>query len=178
MSNDTKMNSTHQTEKSKEEILSMDECVSRLRMYYGESSVPSIMRRLQIPPSTYGNWRKRNSVTYEHLVRGLIREGISLDWFFAPEQRLNYPSREQLHVADVESAKYASNCPDNNARVLAALAEIRKVLQQYGLPETQFNQELMLTLCLAERAGQVPTRLALEQVAATIRAVNDDPLAD
>ena len=178
MSNDTKMNSTHQTDKSKEEILSMDECLARLRMYYGESSVPSLMRRLQIPASTYGNWRKRNSVTYEHLVRGLIREGISLDWFFAPDKRLNYPTREQLYVTEVESAKYAAQAPDNNARVLAALADIRKVLQASELPETQYNQELMLKVSLAERAGQVPLRTALEQIAAAIKATNDDPLTD
>ncbi|WP_157981084.1 helix-turn-helix domain-containing protein [Pseudidiomarina insulisalsae] len=142
--------------------------MTRLKLYYGDQSLASLMRYLGIPTSTYSNWRKRGTVTYDHLVQGLIRAGISLDWFFAPQRQLDYPRPSQLHLAESNGGGYQRQQNDTN-EVLAALAEVKPYLQRYQLSETQVNQSLLLQTYLAARADHVSVDFALDKVAQALR---------
>ncbi|MBY6063456.1 hypothetical protein CWI80_02775 [Pseudidiomarina sediminum] len=163
MSNDDNLNSTHRQSKSNVEMLTMDEVVTRLRRYYGDQSVAALMRKLGIPTSTYGNWRKRGTVTYDHLVQGLIRCGISLDWFFAPDRHLDYPRPSQLYLSESENAAYQGE--KQHTEVLTAAAEVRPFMAQYQVPETPENEALLVEVYLAARADHVNVDFALRKLA-------------
>lgn len=163
MSNDDNLNSTHRLPKSKVEMLTMDEVIARLRRYFGDQSVAALMRKLGIPVSTYGNWRKRESVTYDHLVQGLLRCGISLDWFFAPQQHLDYPRPSQLYLGEGAATAYQGEA--NHTEVLMAATEVRPFIEQYKVPETPENLTAMVELYLAARSDYVNVDFALRKLA-------------
>ncbi|WP_126770979.1 helix-turn-helix domain-containing protein [Pseudidiomarina homiensis] len=176
MSNDTEINTTQGPQKSNVEMLNMDEVVARLRLYFGDESTASLMRRLGIPQSTYGNWRQRQNVTYDHLVQGLLRVGISLDWFFAPRQQLDYPRPSDLHVDEPIMLHYKPS--SDTEEVLRATAEVKPFLRRYQLPETPRNQQLLVDTYLASRADHIGLDFALNQIALALSWQPDDTSDD
>lgn len=163
MSNDAKTNTTQGPQKSNVEMLNMDEVIARLRLYFGDESIASLMRRLAIPKSTYGNWRKRDHITYDYLVQGLLHAGISLDWFFAPRQQLDYPRPSELHLAEPVMLHYEPSSDTQD--VLHAMNEVKPILQRYGLADTPRNQQLLVDTYLASRADHIGIDFALNQIA-------------
>lgn len=176
MSNDTKINTTQGPQKSNVEMLNMDEVIARLKLYFGDESIASLMRRIGIPKSTYGNWRKRQTITYDHLVQGLLQAGISLDWFFAPRQQLNYPRPSELYLNEPIVLHYQPS--SDTEEVLRATAEVKPFLQRYELPETPRNQQLLVDTYLASRADHIGIDFALNQIARALSWHPDDDAAD
>lgn len=163
MSNDAKINTTQGPQKSNVEMLNMDEVIARLKLYFGNESTASLMRRLGIPKSTYGNWKKRRTISYDYLVQGLLQAGVSLDWFFAPRQQLNYPRPSELYLNEPIVLHYQPS--SDTEEVLKATAEIKPFLQRYNLPETTRNQQLLVDTYLASRADHIGIDFALNQIA-------------
>lgn len=163
MSNDTKINTTHRAQKSKVEILSMDECIARLKLYYGDLPVAKIMRKIGVPNSTYANWRKRGTVTSDQLVAGLINAGISLDWFFSPDKQLNYPTPSQLHLAETTKSDYQR--ASERTQVIKAVDAVEPLFGLFNLEKTEDNQALLIETYLAKRADHVTVSFAVKQVA-------------
>lgn len=163
MSNDTKINTTHRAHKSKVEILSMDECVARLRLYYGDLPLAKIMRKIGIPNSTYANWVKRGTVTSDQLVVGLINAGISLDWFFSPDKQLNYPTPSQLHIAEAMHSDYQR--ASERTQIIKAVEAVEPLFELFKLEKNEDNQELLVETYLARRSDHVTVSFAVKQVA-------------
>ncbi|MCC5855921.1 MAG: helix-turn-helix domain-containing protein [Idiomarina sp.] len=79
--------------------MSLASLMERLGKISGERNVAGIMRWMGVSPSSYGNWRRRDTIPYKALVEVLLEKGISLDVFFSPQQPLAIPSELVLGEA-------------------------------------------------------------------------------
>ncbi|WP_173919216.1 hypothetical protein [Pseudidiomarina piscicola] len=142
----------------------MDECIARLRLYFGDLPLAKMMRKLGIPNSTYANWRKRGTVTSDQLVVGLINAGISLDWFFSPNKQLNYPTPSQLHIAETVQSDYQRES-EQRTQVIKAVEAVEPLFEMFKLRKTEENQALLVETYLAKRSDHVTVGFAVKQVA-------------
>lgn len=63
--------------------LGAQEIIDRLWLVFGVNSDGELAKALNLPRSTVGNWRVRNSVPYSICVDVAISRNISLDWLLA-----------------------------------------------------------------------------------------------
>lgn len=168
MSFDTNQNKSHAGMKSKVELPDLEECMYRLRLLSGEHKIAHVMRWLGVSSTTYANWKRRGKVNYSTLVEGLLRNGISLDWFFAPNQRLHYPQPGEL--GEVRPGY------DNRVfvdKTLAGLALAEPILKLNGVPINETTQRIMLDTFMLERSHVLDIKTALEQVGKALAVTYD-----
>ncbi|RUO41418.1 hypothetical protein CWE22_04420 [Pseudidiomarina aestuarii] len=163
-------NKSHTGMKSKVELPDLEECMYRLRLLSGEHKISHVMRWLGVSATTYANWKRRGNVNYSTLVEGLLRNGISLDWFFAPNQRLHYPQPGEL--GEVRPGY------DNRVfvdKTLAGLALAEPILKQNGVPVTEATKRVMLDTFMLERSNVLDIKTALEQVGKALAVAMSGP---
>src|SRR5690554_4594491 len=93
---ETKLTRPQDFAKSNYQLPDLDTCMRRLAIVSEQSSGSAIMRWLGLPAATHSNWKRRQSVNYDRVIEGLLRQGVSLDWFFAPGADLFYPNVSSL----------------------------------------------------------------------------------
>ncbi|KFZ31521.1 hypothetical protein IDSA_02085 [Pseudidiomarina salinarum] len=141
----------------------IDECMARLELISGLRGKGRIMRWLDLPEGTYSNWKRRNSVNYGKLVGGLLSQGVSLDWFFAPYQNLRYPA--PVDVLDLGEIQAFHREQDTMEETIRALVRVEPLLTHYGAPLTEPNKQLMVETFRLQRREVVPLNMVLRQVA-------------
>lgn len=162
MSNDlTAQNRPQTTFKSNLVLPDVDTCMARLELVSQQRSASAIMRWLGLSVSTYSNWKRRNSVNYDRVIEGLLRHGVSLDWFFAPHVDLYYP-----HVSSVVSedgSEYQTNAAVT--LTLKALEHVEPIMQQHNVAMTEQNRRVMADTFFKRRGDGMLLATALNQVA-------------
>lgn len=167
MSNDTiKLNRPHASGKINYPLPDLDTCMQRLAVVSKQPSASAIMRWLGLPESTHSNWKRRNSVNYDRVIEGLLRQGVSLDWFFAPAVYLRYPNVSSI----VTEQEGDYEVPAEFDTMLQALEVVEPIMKQYGVLMTESNRKLMTELFFKRRGEGVVLETALHQVAKALAA--------
>lgn len=136
-------------------------CMQRLAMVSGYSTASAIMRWLGLPEATHSNWKRRKSVNYDRIIEGLLRQGVSLDWFFAPGMDLWYPDVSSIVTED--GANYAVT--DKLDVMLKALEVVEPIMEEHNVPMTEANRKIMTATLLKRRGNGMVLETALHQVA-------------
>ncbi|SFV21417.1 helix-turn-helix domain-containing protein [Pseudidiomarina donghaiensis] len=162
MSNDTsKLNKPQASGKINCALPDLETCMQRLAVISKQTSASAIMRWLGLPEATHSNWKRRNSINYDRVIEGLLRQGVSLDWFFAPAVYLRYPNVSS--IVTEQDADY--EVPAEFDAMLKALDVVEPIMQQYGVLMTESNRKLMTELFFKRRGEGVVLETALHQVA-------------
>jgi len=147
--------------KSNSPLPDLDTCMGRLAIVSELSSASAIMRWLGLPETTYSNWKRRNSVNYDRVIAGLLRRGVSLDWFFAPGVDLHYPNVSSfIHE---NGATY--EVTDGLDVMLKALDIVEPIMREHGVAMTEANRKIMAETLLKRRGDGLLLETALHQVA-------------
>ena len=85
------VNKTQLSNESKTAESTLDDYIERLGRISGETKIAGILRWLGVSSSSYANWVRRGTIPYKTIVNALLERNISLNWFFAPYQRLDVP---------------------------------------------------------------------------------------
>lgn len=147
--------------KSNHPLPDLDTCMARLAIVSEQSSASAIMRWLGLPATTYSNWKRRQSVNYDRVIEGLLRHGVSLDWFFAPGEDLHYPNVSSF--VHEKSADY--EVADGLELMLKALDVVEPIMREYGVAMTEANRKVMAETLLKRRGDGLLLETALHQVA-------------
>lgn len=141
----------------------LDECMRRLELISGLRGKGRIMRWLGLPEGSYSNWKRRGKVNYGKLAVGLLSQGKSLDWFFAPYEDLHYPA--PVDVVDLGEIQAFHREQDTMEETIRALVRVEPLLTHYGVPLTEPNKQLMVETFRLQRREVVPLNIVLRQVA-------------
>ncbi|EKE79312.1 helix-turn-helix domain-containing protein [Idiomarina xiamenensis] len=150
--------------------LTLHQCIERLKLVSGETRVAGLMRWMGVNKTSYANWRRRETIPYGAIVKALLRHGISLDWFFAPEFDLHYPTPDQLSGVNEQRLHYDAQ-RERTLKVIVALEAVEPVLRRNGLAFNEKNRETMLETYFAAKHGFVPLQKALIQTALALKVV-------
>lgn len=163
---ETKLTRPQDFAKSNYQLPDLDTCMRRLAIVSEQSSGSAIMRWLGLPAATHSNWKRRQSVNYDRVIEGLLRQGVSLDWFFAPGADLFYPNVSSL-VAE-KGIDY--EVTDGLDVMFKALQVVEPIMAEYGVPMTEQNRKLMTETLLKRRGDGMLLETALQQVAKALAA--------
>lgn len=146
-------NRTQLHDEIKSTEIDLDLVMERLSLLANDKRSTAIMRWMGIGESTYTNWYRNGSVPYGIIVRTLLAKGISLDAFFAPEQRLAVP--DQLILA--EQARTYSGV-EWQADVIRATLEAKKLLARANLVEEELYIKFLVDLWLVNEGEMFGNR--------------------
>ena len=162
MSNDTdELNRPQELGKINYRLPDLDTCMQRLAVVSKQSSASAIMRWLGLPASTHSNWKRRNSVNYDRVIEGLLRQGVSLDWFFAPAADLWYPNVSSMVTE--KDARY--ELPSDFDMMLSVLDVIEPIMEHHQVAMTEAHRKVMTETWLKRRGDGMLLETALHQVA-------------
>lgn len=147
-------NRTQPQDEIKSHVLDLDLVMERLSLLANDKRPTVIMRWMGIGESTYTNWYRNGSVPYAVIVKTLLEKGISLDAFFAPEQRLAVP--DQLILA--EQARAYSGA-DWQAGIIRATLEAKKLLARANIPEQELYIKFIVDIWLLNEGKLFHDRL-------------------
>lgn len=171
MSNDNnKLNRPQASGKINSALPDLDTCMQRLAIVSKQSSASAIMRWLGLPEATHSNWKRRQSINYDRVIEGLLRQGVSLDWFFAPGVQLRYPN-VSLIVTEKDTDY---EVPAEFDAMLKALEVVEPIMQQHGVLMTERNRKLMTEMFFKSRGEGVLLDAALHQVAKALATARVD----
>lgn len=154
------INKTQPTSNSKANETSLDEYMERLGRVSGETKTAGILRWLGVSSSSYSNWVRRGTIPYKTIVNALLERNISLNWFFAPYQRLEVPALRDEAVQE-GARTYLQQTQANmreSQRVIQAYSHCQALLQSHGASCNDDNMKLMLDLYF-----KVGTRVATQE---------------
>jgi hypothetical protein len=147
--------------KSNMELPDLDTCIERLKLVSKQTSASAVMRWLGLPASTYSNWKRRKSMNYDRVIEGLLRQGVSLDWLFAPNVDLYYPN-VSLIVTEQDEVKYSA---PSVADTMKALQYVEPIMKKHNVPMTEANHQFMTEAYFKRRGDAMLLDTALQQVA-------------
>ncbi|RUO78222.1 hypothetical protein CWI83_04080 [Pseudidiomarina taiwanensis] len=163
MPNDTTENRPQRSFKSKQELMSVDECIEKLRYLSGCQSDSAVARWFGWKDNTLANWRRRASISYDTLVLGLLNRSVSVDWFLLPYQPLTYPSLSEYQQLQDSQRGYGH--ADKVAETLQALERVQPLFNEFNLAATEQNKALLVETLLLHQHDVIPVSLVLRQVA-------------
>lgn len=162
----TNLNRPQQLAEIKEEEYSLDELMERLKVLTGEERPAAILRWLDVSASSWANWRRRGTIPYKALVPALLSKGYSLDWFFAPYQRLKIPAIEGSEIKEGVK-QYAQKYHESlsSEEILTAVRQVNTILEYYSVIPTEQNQKLMLDIYFMGEGETLNKMDVMEQLA-------------
>lgn len=148
--------------------LTLDEVLERASQLSGKSQDADLVRWLGVSKSSLNNWKSRGTIPFKTLVPVLLEKGVSLDWFFAPEQALRRPNIDNEVLAE-QIARYGSAGTASFVHLPGIIQELTEVLQTAGAPvgQRQLNEMLALYRVLED---EPETRTKVLQVLARVFA--------
>lgn len=146
-------NRTQLHDEIKSTEIDLDLVMERLSLLANDKRTTAIMRWMGIGESTYTNWYRNGSVPYGIIVRTLLAKGISLDAFFAPQQRLEVP--DQLVLAE-QARAYSGT--EWQAEVIRATLEAKKLLARANLAEEELYIKFLVDLWLVDEGKMFDNR--------------------
>lgn len=163
-------NKTQALSKSKQAESSLAQYMERLGKISGERKIAGILRWMDVSASSYSNWQRRGTIPYKTLVNVLLERNISLDWFFAPFQKLEIPMLQDQAVE--EGAKTYLQQSDSKAqqsqRLIKAYSECQAILNRFGATADEQQMRLMLDLYFSIGARVVAREHVLERLAESL----------
>lgn len=160
--------------KSKADEPTLDVYMERMGRLVGDNTPAAILRWMGVSPASYSNWKRRGTIPYAAMVNALLRHGVSLNWFFAPYQKLEVPIirdsslREgtQTYLEKQQAAKGSER-----EQVIQAYSDCRAILERHGASLSDNNMRLMIDLYLAVGDRVVQKDMVLQQLAQSLAAI-------
>ncbi|WP_194757300.1 helix-turn-helix domain-containing protein [Aliidiomarina indica] len=114
-------------------------------MLSGKTQDADLVRWLGVSKSSLNNWKSRGTIPFKTLVPVLIEKGVSLDWFFAPDQALRRPDIDQQALAE-QITRYGGAESKDFVRLPGIIQELTEILQTAGAPVEQRQLNEMIAL--------------------------------
>lgn len=144
--------------------LTVSECFERLKLISQKGTFKDVSLWLGRNPNDYANWKRSNKLPFADIIRKLLQEKISLNWFFAPgytlhEPTYSYTQNEYLKVSVAEEER------KRRLDFLKAHKKIEPLLKAYGLENDERCLALMLDVYFATTDKWIEKSQALQFVA-------------
>jgi hypothetical protein len=151
--------------------LSVTECFEKLKLVSNKSTYKDVAIWLGKTQMDYNNWRRSGKLPWFEIIRALLREGISLDWFFAPGQELSKP-QYVYSSADYTKASVREHEQWQRFNFLNAHRRVRPLLEKYQLESSRKAEAFLLECYLLSKDNFLNKEQAVELIA---RALAMDP---
>ncbi|MCK7458205.1 hypothetical protein [Idiomarina aminovorans] len=144
--------------------LTVTECFDRLKLLSQKGTYKDVCLWLGRGPNDYANWKRSNKLPFAEIIRKLMQERVSLNWFFAPGYTLHEPTYSYVQP---DYVKYSVAEEERNRRIefLKAHRKVEPLLKAYGLESDDQCLELMLDAYFSTTDKWIAKSQALELVA-------------
>ncbi|HLV48344.1 MAG TPA: hypothetical protein VKY35_04710 [Aliidiomarina sp.] len=153
--------------------IDLDLVMKRLALLANSERPTEIMRWMGVGSSTYTNWKRNGSVPYRTIVCVLLEKGISLDAFFAPEERLAVP--DELILAE-QSRTY--NEADWQGTVIRATLDAKKLLARAKLPEKEIYIKFLVDIWMVNEGKMFDERRFEDVLVNHLKTLESQKLCD
>lgn len=166
-------NKTQASSKSKQAESSLAQYMERLGKISGERRIAGILRWMDVSASSYSNWQRRGTIPYKTLVNVLLERNISLDWFFAPFQKLEIPILHDQAVQEGAQTylQQTDSQEQQSQRLIKAYSECQGILHRFGATASEQHMRLMLDLYFSVGIRVVAREHVLERLAESLSQV-------
>ncbi|WP_287796670.1 hypothetical protein [Idiomarina sp.] len=144
--------------------LSVTECFERLKLISQKATYKDVSVWLGRNANDYANWKRSNKLPFAEIIRKLLQERISLNWFFAPGYTLHEPSYAYTQGDYVKSSVVEEE-RKRRIEFLKAHKKIEPLLKAYGLQDDEQCMTLMLDAYFSTTDKWMEKSQALELVA-------------
>lgn len=144
--------------------LSVNECFERLKLVTNKSTYKDVAIWLGRTQSEYNNWRRSGKLPWLDIIRALLKEGISLDWFFAPGQDLSKP-QYIYSAADYTKASVREHEQWQRVNFLNAHRRVVPLMKKYGLEGSRKAEAFLLECYLLSKDNFLNKEQAIELIA-------------
>jgi len=144
--------------------LTVTECFERLKIISQKATYKDVSLWLGRSANDYANWKRSNKLPFAEIIRKLLQEKISLNWFFAPgyslyEPKYAYTQSEYVKTSVVEEER------KRRMEFLKAHKKIEPILKRYALEHDERCQALMLDAYFSTTDKWMEKSQALELIA-------------
>lgn len=144
--------------------LSVTECFERLKLVTNKSTYKEVALWLGRTQSEYNNWRRSGKLPWSDIIRALLKEGISLDWFCAPGQDLSKP-QYLYRAADYTKASVREHERWQRMNFLNAHRRVLPLMEQYELTGSRKAEAFLLECYLLSKDNFLNKEQAVELIA-------------
>lgn len=123
--------------------LTVTECFERLKLISQKATYKDVSLWLGRNANDYANWKRSSKLPFAEIIRKLLQEKVSLNWFFAPGYTLHEPNYAYTQPEYVKNS-VAEEERKRRIEFLKAHKKVEPLLRPYGLE----NDEQCLTLML------------------------------
>ncbi|RUO68926.1 hypothetical protein [Idiomarina ramblicola] len=144
--------------------LTVAECFDRLKLISQKGTYKDVSLWLGRNPNDYANWKRSQKLPFAEIIRKLLQERVSLNWFFAPGYTLHDP---QYAYNQTDYIKYSVAEEERKRRIefLKAHKKTEPLLKPYGLENDEQCLALMLDVYFSTTDKWIEKSQALELVA-------------
>lgn len=144
--------------------LTVTECLERLKLISQKGTYKDVSLWLGRNPNDYANWKRSKKLPFAEIIRKLLQERVSLNWFFAPGYTLHEPT---YSYAQNEYLKSSVAEEERKRRIgfLKAHKRIEPLLKTYGLENDEQCLTLMFDVYFATTDKWMEKSQALQLVA-------------
>ncbi|MAO67646.1 MULTISPECIES: hypothetical protein [Idiomarina] len=144
--------------------LTVTECFERLKLVSQKGTYKDVSLWLGKKPNDYANRKRSNRIPFAEIIRKLLQERISLNWFFAPGYTLHEPTYSYTQPDYVKSS-VAEEERKRRLEFLKAHRKIEPFLKAYNLESDEQCLEVMLDVYFSTKDKWMEKSQALELVA-------------
>lgn len=144
--------------------LTVTECFDRLKLISQKGTYKDVSLWLGRNPTDYANWKRSQKLPFAEIIRKLLQERVSLNWFFAPGYTLHEPHYAYTQTDYIKSS-VAEEERKRRIEFLKAHKKIEPILKPYGLENDEQCLALMLDVYFSTTDKWIEKSQALELVA-------------
>lgn len=146
------------------EELSVTECFDRLKLVSQKGTYKEVAHWIERSAKDYSNWKRSEKIPYADVIRKLLQERVSLNWFFAP----GYTLFEPTYAYNTTNYVKASTVEEERKRRMEFLKAHKKVeplLKAQGLENNETCLAFMLDVYFTTTDKWMEKSQALELMA-------------
>jgi len=155
---------SHTAEHTPLDELTVTECFDRLKLLSQKGTYKDVSLWLGRGPNDYANLKRSNKLPFAEIIRKLMQERISLNWFFAPGYTLHEPTYSYVQPDYIKNS-VAEEERKRRIEFLKAHRKVEPLLKAYGLENDEQCLALMLDVYFATTDKWMEKSQALELVA-------------
>ncbi|ASG66137.1 hypothetical protein [Idiomarina piscisalsi] len=144
--------------------LTVKECFERLKLVTNKTTYKDIAIWLGKTQAEYNNWRRTGKLPWPDIIRALLKEGISLDWFCAPGQQLSKP-QYSYSIGDYTKASVREHEQWQRLNFLNAHRRVVPLMKKYGLEGSRKAEAFLLDCYLLSKDNFLNKEQAVELIA-------------
>jgi len=118
-------------EKDHAVVVTFDDFVEKGRQASGLEDTTEILKWFGLSRSAMNNCRQRGHVPFSTLIPALLRQNLSLDWFFRPQGGLGMPIYKGSERATVDALQFAETARYGSDDATISKESVAKVVSYF-----------------------------------------------